>query len=87
VLRGGGGPGLYHPNSISNFICTHVQMAGFYRSKYTNAAGEIKHAGVTQFEATDARRAFPCWDEPAVKARFNVTLTVRGMRCCSAEVS
>eukprot|EP00038_Savillea_parva_P019402 m.27399 g.27399 ORF g.27399 m.27399 type:complete len:872 (+) comp4409_c0_seq1:61-2676(+) len=52
------------------------KMAGFYRSKYINSEGKEKHAAVTQFEATDARRAFPCWDEPAVKARFDVTLTV-----------
>lgn len=49
------------------------KMKGFYRSKYT-INGEDRYGAVTQFEATDARQAFPCWDEPSVKATFDVTL-------------
>ena len=52
------------------------KLRGFYRSKYTDADGQEKHLATTQFEATDARRAFPCWDEPSIKASFRVTLLV-----------
>ncbi|TSC86869.1 MAG: puromycin-sensitive aminopeptidase [Microgenomates group bacterium Gr01-1014_7] len=48
------------------------KMRGFYRSQY----GEDRHLAVTQFEATDARRAFPCFDEPSQKAIFDVTLMI-----------
>jgi puromycin-sensitive aminopeptidase len=52
------------------------KLHGFYRSQYTDKAGKTVTIATTQFEATDARRAFPCWDEPALKAVFKVTLVV-----------
>ena len=52
------------------------RLHGFYRSVYKDAAGVEHTIACTQFEATDARRAFPCWDEPAAKAVFGVTLVV-----------
>jgi puromycin-sensitive aminopeptidase len=52
------------------------KLRGFYRSKYRDDAGNWHPLAATQFEATDARRAFPCWDEPAFKAVFAVTLAI-----------
>ncbi len=51
------------------------KMRGFYRSRYEHN-GKTYHMGVTQFESTDARRAFPCFDEPALKATFDVSLRI-----------
>ncbi len=51
------------------------KMRGFYRSKYL-IDGKEEHLAVSQFESTDARRAFPCFDEPAKKAIFHVSLIV-----------
>ncbi len=51
------------------------KLRGFYRSRY-EIDGKIYHMGVTQFESTDARRAIPCFDEPAQKAVFEVTLKI-----------
>src|SRR5262247_1014117 len=52
------------------------RLHGFYRSTYKDAAGISHTIAATQFEATDARRGFPCWDEPAFKAVFGVILVV-----------
>jgi puromycin-sensitive aminopeptidase len=52
------------------------KLHGFYRSTYKDSNGQEKPLASTQFESTDARRAFPCWDEPAFKAVFQVTLVV-----------
>ena len=52
------------------------KLRGFYRSQYVNPEGETAYLATTQFEATDARRAFPCWDEPSCKATFQLTLNI-----------
>ena len=52
------------------------KLHGFYRSEFTDDAGVTHVIATTQFEATDARRAFPCFDEPDRKAVFSVTLDV-----------
>lgn len=55
------------------------KLRGFYRSTYKDERGTIHNMAATQFEATDARRAFPCWDEPDFKAVFATTLVVDPM--------
>jgi puromycin-sensitive aminopeptidase len=52
------------------------KLRGFYRSTYTDDAGDSYTIATTQMESVDARRAFPCWDEPDRKATFEVTLIV-----------
>lgn len=60
-------------------------MAGFYRSKYKPTVspaesvpkdGEYHLMFSTQFESTDARRAFPCFDEPNLKAVFDFSIEI-----------
>ena len=52
------------------------KLRGFYRSRFTDVDGNEQVIATTQFESTDARRAFPCWDEPDFKATFQTTLVI-----------
>ena len=68
-------PGIRHL-SLSFKGMLNDKLRGFYRSTYIDSDGTKRAMAATQFEATDARRAFPCWDEPDFKAVFAVTLAI-----------
>jgi aminopeptidase N len=51
------------------------KMAGFYRSTFKDS-DKIRSIAVTQFQESDARRAFPCMDHPSEKAVFDVEMIV-----------
>ena len=50
------------------------KLTGFYRSEFVDDDRVPRAIATTQFEETDARKAFPCFDEPDLKAVFGVTL-------------
>ncbi|KAF2876299.1 peptidase family M1-domain-containing protein [Massariosphaeria phaeospora] len=61
-------------------------MAGFYRSSCKAEDGSTAYLATTQMEPTDARRAFPCFDEPALKAEFTVTLVADDKMTCLSNM-
>ena len=73
-------PSVIHPGTWNLSLAfrgtLNDKLRGFYRSSYKDEKGITHHLAATQFEATDARRAFPCWDEPQFKAVFAVTLVI-----------
>lgn len=82
------GPGYQLTLAFTGIL--NDQLHGFYRSHFDDDDGVTHTIATTQFEPADARRAFPCWDEPDLKATFAVTLVVDdGLTALSngAEVS
>jgi aminopeptidase N len=54
----------------------NTQANGLFALDYTDNAGKAARALFTQFEAADARRLVPSWDEPAYKATFDLTALI-----------
>ena len=70
--------------SISYSGLLNDKLRGFYHSTFKDSEGITQSIATTQFESTDARRAFPCFDEPEYKAIFSVSLIVnKGLFCVS----
>jgi aminopeptidase N len=65
-----------HTLSFSYSGKIETQPQGLFAQKYTKAGGGQAVLLSTQMEATDARRMFPCWDEPSFRAYFHLTVTV-----------
>ena len=71
------------PEIVDDVFCLIIKyqgwinekMAGFYRSSFKDN-DDIRFIAVTQFQESDARRAFPCMDHPSEKAVFDVEMTV-----------
>jgi aminopeptidase N len=68
------GPGSYHlALEFTGRLTEHAQ--GLFYVRYAAPSGK-KIMLATQMEPTDARRMFPCWDEPAFRATYDLTVVV-----------
>ncbi|XP_043485217.1 aminopeptidase Q-like [Leptopilina heterotoma] len=67
-------PGAYELNlKFKGYIHDH-QLYGFFRSSYNDERKQKIFYALTHFEPTFARQVFPCWDEPALKAKFEINI-------------
>lgn len=63
------------------------QSAGFYRSRYMDEDGKEKWIASTMMQPSSCRRAFPCFDEPGLKATFSLTLLVEHPLMCLGNMN
>lgn len=63
------------------------KLRGFYRSSFKDSIGTEKFVATTKFEPSDARRAFPCFDEPKFKAVFEISLLIDEQLCAISNSS
>jgi puromycin-sensitive aminopeptidase len=75
ALQGTVGPGRWRIKMAFAGVLND-ELKGFYRSVWKDKSGVEHIIATTQFEACDARRAFPCFDEPSFKATFKVVLNI-----------
>ncbi|MHB1535117.1 MAG: M1 family metallopeptidase [Acidimicrobiales bacterium] len=69
-------PGEGHALTLEFTGVLNDKLHGFYRSTFMGEDGAEVVIATTQFEPADARRAFPCFDEPDFKATFAITLII-----------
>ena len=65
-----------HKLTLSYDGVIQTRPQGLFEQPYANTDGTAGVMLTTQMEATDARRLFPCWDEPAFRSTFQLTATV-----------
>jgi puromycin-sensitive aminopeptidase len=75
-------PGAKYQLTVDFSGILNDRMRGLYRSTYVGLDGVTRTMATTQFEPTDARLAFPCIDEPAMKATFRLQVTIPGALDC-----
>ncbi|XP_061165768.1 aminopeptidase N-like isoform X2 [Saccostrea echinata] len=69
--------GQYYDLDLSFIGPLKDDLHGLYLSSYRRN-NQTVYAATTQFQATDLRKTFPCFDEPAIKAKFDITLVRKG---------